>query len=90
MPEASIGAQVIADIQADVGDASASALGSLYGILGNPAQTLSAMLGHIVSDPKARTSQVDCVVIADARINCESLVSPKGTIAAHAKVAGII
>ena len=49
MPEASIGAQVIADIQADVGDASASALGSLYGILGNPAQTLSAMLGHIVS-----------------------------------------
>jgi len=49
MPEASIGPQGITDIQADVGNASASALGSVYGILGNPTQTLTAMLGHIVS-----------------------------------------
>jgi len=49
MPEASIGPQGITDIQADVGNASASILGSVYDILGNPAQTLSAMLGHLVS-----------------------------------------
>jgi hypothetical protein len=35
----------VADLQTDVGDASASALGSLYGILGNPAQTVLAMIG---------------------------------------------
>ena len=37
----------IAALQADVGDASASALGSLYGILGNPAQTFAARTERI-------------------------------------------
>lgn len=36
----------VAALQADVGDASASTLGSLYGILGNPAQTFLAMIGY--------------------------------------------
>jgi len=40
---------VIAALQADVGDASASTLTSIYAILGNPAQSLTAMLSHIVS-----------------------------------------
>ena len=40
---------IIADLTAllaDVGDASASTLGSLYAILGNPAQTYLAMIGY--------------------------------------------
>lgn len=37
--------EVTADLEADVGDASASTLGSLYGILGNPAQSLSTRIG---------------------------------------------
>ncbi len=36
----------VAAIQADIGDASASALGSLYAILGDPAQTFLAMIGY--------------------------------------------
>jgi len=36
----------IADILADVGDASASTLGSIYAILGNPAQSFLAMIGY--------------------------------------------
>ncbi|MBU2578078.1 hypothetical protein KKA69_04585, partial [Patescibacteria group bacterium] len=36
----------VAAIQADIGDASASTLGSLYAILGNPAQTFLAMIGY--------------------------------------------
>lgn len=36
----------VAALMADVGDASGSALGSLYGILGNPAQTFLAMIGY--------------------------------------------
>jgi len=36
----------IAALQADVGDASAGTLASLYGILGNPAQTFNAMVGY--------------------------------------------
>ena len=38
----------------------------------------------------AATESIDCVVVADARINCEGAVAPKGTIAVHAKLAGII
>jgi hypothetical protein len=43
------GASISADIaalNADVGDASGAALGSLYGILGDPAQTFTAMVGY--------------------------------------------
>lgn len=36
----------IADLLADIGDASASTLGSIYAILGNPAQTFLAMIGY--------------------------------------------
>jgi len=36
----------VADVQADIGDASAATLGSLLGILGNPAQTFLAMVGY--------------------------------------------
>lgn len=36
----------VAALQADVGDASASLLGSLYAILGNPAQSFLTMLGY--------------------------------------------
>lgn len=36
----------VAAVLADIGDASASALGSLYAILGNPAQTFLAMVGY--------------------------------------------
>ncbi len=38
--------EVTAALEADVGDASASTLGSLYGILGNPAQSFLAMIGY--------------------------------------------
>lgn len=36
----------LAALMADVGDASASALGSLYAILGNPAQNFNTMVGY--------------------------------------------
>ena len=36
----------VAALAADIGDASASALGSLYAILGDPAQTFLAMVGY--------------------------------------------
>ncbi len=39
-------AAAVAALQADVGDASTSTLGSLYAILGNPAQTFLAMIGY--------------------------------------------
>lgn len=38
--------EVTEALEADVGDASASELGSLYAILGNPAQSLSARIGY--------------------------------------------
>lgn len=38
--------EVTEALEADVGDASASTLGSLYGILGNPAQSLSTRIGY--------------------------------------------
>lgn len=40
---------LLTNLEADVGDASTSTLGSLYAILGNPAQTITAALSHIVS-----------------------------------------
>ena len=36
----------VANILADIGDASGSTLGSIYAILGNPAQTFLAMIGY--------------------------------------------
>lgn len=39
----------VTDIAADVGDASAGTLGSLYEILGNPDETMTACLAHKVS-----------------------------------------
>jgi len=38
----------LAALMADVGDASSSALGSLYGILGNPANSLATMIGDLL------------------------------------------
>ncbi|KKL13872.1 hypothetical protein LCGC14_2521420, partial [marine sediment metagenome] len=53
----------IADLLADVGDASGSTLGSIYAILGNPAQTFLAMIGY-----EGATSLADKLTAARAAL----------------------
>jgi hypothetical protein len=63
----------VSDVAADVGDASACGLGSLYGILGCPTETMTACLSHkgscmefwsitdaILDLPDAPATDVDC------------------------------
>lgn len=40
----------VADIQADVGDASSSTLGSIYNILGNPTESLTTKINNLQTD----------------------------------------
>jgi len=53
----------ITALMADVGDASASALNSLYGILGNPAQSFLTMIGY-----QGATSLADKITAARAAL----------------------
>lgn len=59
----------VAAIQADIGDASGSALGSLYAILGNPSTSLATQVAAIqtdLGDPSGRTNNKTILAILGA------------------------
>jgi len=66
----------VGDVAADVGDASSAALGSLYGILGDPAETMTACLGHKVSCMEfwSITDDVLDLPAAAANVACPNIV----------------
>jgi len=73
----------LAALMADVGDASASAKGSLYGILGNPAtQALSTQMGYASSG----NSKADATIIKAAAIDAAIYAVLNGGISFKAEV----
>jgi len=66
----------VSDVAADVGDASSAALGSLYGILGDPAETMTACLAHKVSCMEfwSATDAAITLPAAAAHVNCSNIV----------------
>lgn len=66
----------VSDVAADIGDASSAALGSLYGILGDPAETMTACLSHKVSCMEfwSITDDVLDLPAAAANVACSDIV----------------
>jgi len=69
-------AVAVGDIAADVGDASACGLGSIYGILGCPTETMTACLSHKVSCMEfwSITDAVLDLPAAVADVNCPNII----------------